>query len=69
MNISKCDICGTEKNVEFTVRSNHLTVHCERFFKELNVKDVTTAHINKHLCIKCFNKIFETKIKGENENE
>lgn len=64
MRESVCSICRTNKDVEFTVSSKHLTVHCERFFKELDVKDVTTNHITQHLCIDCFNKIFNLTVNG-----
>ena len=54
-----CDLCGAEKP-EFTITSKHL-VCCLKELSRFNSNG--TDHINKHICVKCFVKIFDKEIK------
>lgn len=60
-NKRKCDLCGTDTDVEFTVTSKHLYWILPEALQKLNT--TRTDHIAKHICEKCFIKIFD---KGEN---
>ena len=54
-----CDLCGA-KEAEFTVTSKHLYIMLPELEKYHSAK---TSHITKHICIKCFKKIFKKEIK------
>ena len=52
----KCDLCGTETDVEFKITSKHTNwVLCNEL-KRLNASG--TSHVVKHICKKCFIKMF-----------
>lgn len=50
-----CDLCGAE-NPEFMIVSKHLTWYLEKELRKYNT--CGTDHIRKHICSKCFLKIF-----------
>jgi hypothetical protein len=49
-----CDLCGA-REAEFTITSKHLAIMLPELEKYYSPK---TSHITKHICTKCFKKIF-----------
>lgn len=61
-NMRNCDLCGTDENVEFIITSKHCNYVLPEVLKKLNTTG--TSHIAKHICKKCFIKLFD---KGANK--
>ena len=59
MKMRICDLCGAEYP-EFTVTSKHLDVMLPELERYHSPK---TSHITKHICTKCFKKIFKKEKK------
>lgn len=56
MTVIKCDLCGSDKDVEFTLTSKHLLSWCRVNLLISNPE--TRLHITRHICVRCFSKLF-----------
>ena len=65
--MNKCDLCGSESSVEFTVKSKHLRWVLSEDLQKLDTRK--NNWLTKDICEDCFRKIFGKPEEEDDEYE